>query len=157
VNKFFWAGHIKSVNKWLRPRVIKRGKKYIGTLYETAEFKKFKASLAATFMGGNPMMGYVDMKITVCMGWRSDTGNIEKAIGDTLEKCKIIQNDRYIRNIYFERHYHPISTKNKKYYDLLIIELTHVPEKDMEQIELEKTTDMLGVGYDVAGSNKKKP
>ena len=114
-------------------------------IYETKEFKEFKNSLAAVFYKGSQMTGYIDMHIIVSMSKKSDTGNIEKAIGDTLESTGIIENDKYIRNITFERHYHPISGRKNKYYDLLVITLTEV--ENQEIIKEEQETDKFGSNY----------
>ena len=121
VFEFSWTGKLVSINKWHTLIKIK-GKYFIGVSYD---YKKLKKKLIETinkqkdknvglyYNKIHPIENRVDMIINVSR-WRvSDTGNIEKPIGDALEVGRgknkgagIILNDRQIRHIFIFRDYH---------------------------------------------------
>ncbi|MCK5613560.1 hypothetical protein KAR91_67445 [Candidatus Pacearchaeota archaeon] len=123
---FKWQGHITSTNRWTAIRLIKNKryhpgmsiyKQFIPMVYQTAEYKTFKTSLANA-MRGVKLAGYYDLRLKVSL-WRvRDTDGPLKAVMDALEDAAVIENDRKIRNVSIIRAYH---AKNEK--DILIIEL----------------------------------
>ncbi len=142
---YVWTGKAQSVNRWHGARAIKKGNKYIAMIYETQEYKKFKDSLSSVFMGMEKLSGYVDLQVTMVLSSRADTGNIDKPIGDALQLAGVIENDRFIRNIAYYRHYHPNSGQKNKYNDLLVIELTPVPEDELEIIKKQQKNDLFNL------------
>jgi Holliday junction resolvase RusA-like endonuclease len=101
-----WQGKAVSVNRWKDARGIqRRDGKIVAAVYERAEFRKFKADLAASLPPLN-LDGYFDLKLEVCLWKGADTGNYLKAPQDALTMAGTIRDDRYIRNVYLERTYH---------------------------------------------------
>lgn len=115
-------------------RAIKKGNKWIAMIYENPKYLAFKQSMAAKFACIEPIKGYVDLQVTVVAANRADTGNIDKPVGDALELAGVLEDDKFIRNIIYYRHYHPNSGSKNKYDDAIMVELTKVPESDMEII-----------------------
>jgi len=140
---FIWTGKVQSVNRWHSARTIKKGNKYIAMIYETPAYKKFKDSLSFAFKDMEKLYGYMDLQVTMVLSSRADTGNIDKPIGDALELAGVIENDRFIRNITYYRHYHPNSGQKNKFNDLIMVELTPVPKDEMEIIEKQQKKDLF--------------
>jgi len=147
---WYWIGKAESVNRWHGARAIRSGHKWIAMIFETPKYKKFKNSMLVVFMADRfqfPKETYVDMQITACLNKTNDTGNFEKAIGDTLEKAGIISNDRFVRNITIIRRYHPGSGTKNKFHDQLMIELTAVPDKEVSFLKIEQSDDLYGLRF----------
>ena len=140
-----WKGRVESVNRWHGARCVQKGKKSIGMIYEQAAYRKFKETLARSFMVLGRYDGYVDLQVSVVLSPRADTGNLDKPIGDALELAGVLENDRYIRNITYKRHYHPNSGTKNKYNDFIMVELIPVKDEDLEMIKEESTTDCFGL------------
>ena len=142
---FYWYGKVLSLNRWHLARAIfnKIKGKWKGMIYENPDFRKYKDSLVFAFKDSVKFQGYVDITITVCLGKRNDTGNIEKAIGDSLEEAKVLENDKFVRNIHLIRRYHPVSGKKNKFNDSLVIQITSVHIEDCALIESEQNNDLF--------------
>lgn len=105
-----WSGKVVSVNRWTRARVVRRKNdgKYIATVYTTHEYKDFVTSLSAALLADERVRygkQYVDVTITCYMWKMRDTDSIIKPVLDALEKAKIVDNDRYVRDIAVHRYY----------------------------------------------------
>lgn len=146
-NAIMWKGKIQSVNNWHGARAIfdKRKNKWIAMIFEMPKYKAFKKSLAKTFSIMKKTEGYVDLVVTVVLSSRADTGNIDKPIGDALELAGVIQNDRFIRNIAYYRHYHPNSGKKNKYDDLLLVELIPIEKENLILIAKQQKEDLFNL------------
>ena len=146
---WYWTGKAESVNRWHGARTMQKGPKLIATIFETTKYKIFKNSMLKRFINTYkfPKEMYVDMQITACLNKTNDTGNFEKAIGDTLEKAGVISNDRFIRNITIIRKYHPGSGSKNKFHDNLMIELTEVPTNELCLLKMEQSDDLYGLRY----------
>lgn len=142
-NIFYYKGKILSVNKWHGARAIKKGNRWIAMIYAKPEYKEYKKALMKSFLNAPKILGFVDMQLTVCLSFGSDTGNIEKAVGDSLQGAGIIEDDKFVRNITILRHYHPRSGSKNKFDDYLIIELTEVPAGDLRTIENQRKNDVF--------------
>ena len=140
-NSCIWKGKVQSVNRWHGAMCIKGSAR----IYETPAYKKFKTSLAATFKNLDKVSGYVDLQVTVVLSSRADTGNIDKPIGDALELAGVLENDKFIRNIAYYRHYHPNSGSKNKFEDVLMVELTKVPADELEIMEHQQKYDDFNV------------
>ena len=140
-----WYGKIESVNRWHGARAMynKFKDKWVGTIYEQPKYKKFKQSMARSFSIIGKIDGYVDLQVTVVAASRADTGNIDKPIGDALELAGVLEDDKFIRNIVYYRHYHPNSGKKNKYNDLIMIELSKVPEDELRIIADQQKNDLF--------------
>ncbi len=105
--EFTFIGKVAGVNEWHGARAIKTNKKWIAMLYENKKYKDFKylfGSQAALLL--RPVKGYLDIVIHIWMWKIRDTDGPIKPILDALEDFKIIENDKYIRNITIIRNYH---------------------------------------------------
>ena len=144
---FYWYGKVLSVNRWHLARAMfnKAKGKWTGRIYENPVFRKYKDSLVFTFKDSVKFQGYVDVTITCCMGKRSDTGNIEKAIGDSLQESGVLEDDKFIRNIHLLRRYHPVSGSKNKFNDSLKIQITSVSIEDCALIESEQNNDLFNL------------
>lgn len=144
---FYWKGKVLSVNRWHLARALynKIKRKWVGRIFENPEFRAYKDSLVKSMLGAPTIKGYSDMQITACLAPIADTGNIEKAVGDSLEDADVLVNDKFIRHINLVRTYHPNSGSKNKYDDYLIIELTEVPVDDLAEIKRQQTEDVFGL------------
>jgi len=141
ISTVVWKGKVQSVNRWHGAKAIHVGGKPRAMLFELPAYKKFKVSLAKAFYKLDKTEGYVDLIVTMVLSNRSDTGNIDKPIGDALEMAGVIKNDRFIRNIAYYRHYHPNSGSKNKYNDLLMVELSPVSKPDLVRIAKQQLED----------------
>lgn len=121
--KFEYEGKLVSLNeKWMIKTIWKNGRK-IKIICNTEKYNQFISDLIYIIKaeGITTICDYnkkVDMILKICRQPAADTNNIEKPIGDALEKAGILKNDNLIRNTYYLRSYHK---KGKN--DKLIIEL----------------------------------
>lgn len=141
-----WKGKIVSVNRWHGASTRSYSGKKHAFIYETRDFKKFKESLQFAFRQSELYIDkYVDVELLVIMGKRNDTANIEKAIGDTLQTCGYIKDDKYIRNYMILRSYHPVSSPRKRYDDYIRVKIIPLSETEREQIEMEQKNDIYNL------------
>ena len=142
-----WIGKIQSVNRWHGARALfsKQKNKWIGQIFETKDYKDFKKSIASACIGMEKLSGYIDLQVNVVLSSRADTGNVDKPIGDALELAGVIENDKFVRNITYYRHYHPNSGKKNKYNDMLMIELNPVPENELKIIAKQQKNDLFNL------------
>jgi Holliday junction resolvase RusA-like endonuclease len=99
-----WEGLIVTDNNRLGARSYKNK----AIIYQTNVYRAFKTNLTLWFViNFKEIFGddYVDIEITVGMWKMKDTSNCLKPVFDALEDARIINNDRFIRNIKITRKY----------------------------------------------------
>ena len=105
-----WTGKLISFNRYLKTRVLrKKDGKNIAIMYASTEYNNLVKSLIQEIKliwNKEPITDYVDMILKTSRWKMADTGNVEKPIGDSLEKAGVIKNDNLIRHYFILREYH---------------------------------------------------
>ncbi len=133
---FVWRGNAVSVNKRKDGKILykysKFGKKVpFVHMYKSSEYANFERDLASC-IAGTQVTGLCNLQLT-CYYWKGrDSDNAIKPIQDALMLANKIIDDKQIKDIIIDRHYHKLyRTKKIRDEDYIIGFLVECTEEEI--------------------------